>query len=214
MALPMQPSASDGVWMRTPASNSLNSGPIPLGGGNAMALPTVNNPNLPTNRMPPFGTLSPTIPQAPFGPTQPPFGPANSLNSNIYGTANTAPSYNPMSTNPVSDDLFPDGLRRCPLKVPNPAQAVQNEANQRRMMQLEDESAQRRTTVRWMTHATTAILNNTALFHLDVESSTAGNTVTTRSNGCSRTSITVSICDSSFVVVLMVSEWSSSLARC
>ena len=205
----MQPSASDGVWMRTPASNPLNNGPIPLGGGNPAALPTVNNPNLPTNRMPPFGNLSPPIPQAlgsPFGLAQPPFGPANSLNSNIYGTANTAPSYNPIPTNPVSDDLFLNELRRYPLQVPNPPLAVQNDANQRRLMQLEDESAQRRATVRRMTHATTAIRNNTALFHLDLESSTAGNTVTTRSNGCSRTSITVSICDSCFLYLLMMSE--------
>ena len=202
----MQPSASDGVWMRTPATNPLNNGPIPLGGGNPAALPTVNTLNLPTNRMPPFGNLPPPAPQAPFGAAQSPFGPANSLNSNIYGTANTAPSYNPMPTNPVSDDLFPNELRRFPLKVPNPAQVVQNEANQRRLMQLEDESAQRRTTVRQMTHATTAILNNTALFHLDLEFSTAGHTVTPRSNGCSRTSITVSICDSSCVYALMMSE--------
>ena len=67
---------------------------------------------------------------------------------------------------------------------------MQNAANQRRLVQLEDENTRRRNTVK---HKYQKIQNN---FHsiLDSDSSTNGNTFITRSNECTRTSFAVSIC--------------------
>jgi hypothetical protein len=59
-------------------------------------------------------------------------------------------------------------------------------------MQLEDENAQRRTAVR--------IINQyykdfSFFFDSDINSSTNGYTFITKSNGCTRTNITISICN-------------------
>ncbi|CAM4863923.1 unnamed protein product [Rotaria socialis] len=114
--------AVSNVWSRAAASTVTD--PTLQNGRNPTGLPMVNNPNFPTSTTGNFGNSAPA---APFSSMQLPLGPANSLGSNLYATAHTSSSFYPNSTNLVQ----------------SPAESAQNDANNRRLTQLEDESVQR-----------------------------------------------------------------------
>ena len=101
------PSAVSNVWPRVTGSTITGpstTGPVPLGSGNPMGLPIVNNPNLPSSTIPNIGNVPPPVPQSPptpFPAFQQPFGGPNSLSSNTYALPQAYPSYNPMQTNLV-----------------------------------------------------------------------------------------------------------------
>ncbi|CAF0952446.1 unnamed protein product [Rotaria magnacalcarata] len=115
-------SAVSNVWSAAVASTVTD--PTLQNGKNPIALSMVNNSNFPTSTTGNFGNSALA---APFSSMQLPLGPANSLGSNLYATAHTSSSFYPNSTNLVQ----------------NPAESVQNDPNNRRLTQLEDESAQR-----------------------------------------------------------------------
>jgi hypothetical protein len=93
-------SASANVWPRLTGLPS--TGPVPFGGGGPTGLPTVTNPNLPSNTIARSGNLPPPVPQPPLTPfpsVRPPLGAANSLASNNYASTNFFPPTNPMAGN-------------------------------------------------------------------------------------------------------------------
>lgn len=122
------PSAASAVWPRNDGSTA--SGPIPIGGTGATSSSTANNTNLPTYSSLGGGTIPPPVPRLP-STSFPTLGPTNSTTSNNYGTANTLLGNNTAPVNPV----------------PNPVDTVQTPAYQRRLAQLEDDVAMRRTNV-------------------------------------------------------------------
>ncbi|CAF1159535.1 unnamed protein product [Rotaria sordida] len=116
------------VWAAAAGSSAPGptiTGPILQDGGNPTGLSTINNLNVPSSTI---GNRSNLPPIPTFPSVQQPVGLANSLGSNYYATSISVPPFNPIATNFVSD----------------PTQIIRNEANNRRLRQLEDENAQRR----------------------------------------------------------------------
>lgn len=74
-------------------------------------------------------------------------------------------------------------------KVPNPRQDAENAAYQRRLTQLEEDTMQRRGTVRL-----NKLSIHPILLHEDNQSSTNGYRINSRTNGSSRSSFTIPTC--------------------
>ncbi|CAF1304940.1 unnamed protein product [Adineta steineri] len=134
-------------------------------------IPTLNNmpPPVPQQPHTPFPSI-----QQPFGltnsllsnnyataqslPTSNNFAPnVNALGQNLSSTNNFAPNVNALGQNLSSTNNFAPNVNALgqslppfnPMQinsVPNPIQAIQNEANQRRLTHLEDETAKRKNT--------------------------------------------------------------------
>ncbi|CAF2452560.1 unnamed protein product [Rotaria sp. Silwood2] len=138
------PTSVSNVWSSAVGPSPIGppiTGPTQQGGGNPTGLPTMNNPNLSSLTTGNTGNLPPL---PPFPSTQQLIGPANSFGSNDYATANTLPSVNVMPTN----------------LIPNLAQTFQNDANSRRLRQLEDENLRRRNTAMSLQQMGTHILQS------------------------------------------------------
>ncbi|CAF1463167.1 unnamed protein product [Adineta steineri] len=146
-------SAVSNVWPRATGATAMDpsmSGPMPSNGNGQMNLPMVNNPNLPPSTIPTLNNMPPPVPQQPHTPfpsIQQPFGLTNSLLSNNYATAQSLPTSNNFApnVNALGQSLPPFNPIQI-NSVPNPIQAIQNEANQRRLTHLEDETAKRKNT--------------------------------------------------------------------
>ncbi|CAF4001621.1 unnamed protein product [Adineta steineri] len=146
-------SAVSNVWPRATGATAMDpsmSGPMPSNGNGQMNLPMVNNPNLPPSTIPTLNNMPPPVPQQPHTPfpsIQQPFGLTNSLLSNNYATAQSLPTSNNFvpNANALGQSLPPFNPMQI-NSVPNPIQAIQNEANQRRLTHLEDETAKRKNT--------------------------------------------------------------------
>ncbi|CAF1381132.1 unnamed protein product [Adineta steineri] len=146
-------SAVSNVWPRATGATAMDpsmSGPMPSNGSGQMNLPMVNNPNLPPSTIPTLNNMPPPVPQPPHTPfpsIQQPFGLTNSLLSNNYATAHSLPTSNNFApnANALGQSLPPFNPMQI-NSVPNPIQAIQNEANQRRLTHLEDETAKRKNT--------------------------------------------------------------------
>ncbi|CAF1403849.1 unnamed protein product, partial [Adineta ricciae] len=120
--------AESSAWPRFPGAPAFNpSLTEPL-----TDLPAVNNPNLPPSAIPTISSIAPPVPQPPsipFPSIQQTNGQLGSVISTDSGAIQTGPLFNQMP---------------MPF-APNPTQIMQNEFNNKRLTQLEEENAKRRT---------------------------------------------------------------------